>query len=162
MNLVKFPNSVTSLLQKRILDEKTAEYFYQSAANWCRLKGFAGGEKYFNNESAQEKTHYQKLIDYFADWNIQPILPKLNTPDQNFTSLQDILEKAYQMEYDLMVAYQDISTQIFTTHLVTFDFLTFYRNTQNESVIDYATLLNKLALYSAEDVIFFDNEVLGE
>lgn len=161
MNLIKLPNSIVNLLQKRVLDEKTAEYFYQSAANWCRLKGYAGGEKYFNNESSQEKTHYQKLIDYLADWNIQPILPNINEPQQDFTSLQDILERAYQMEYDLMLAYQDISTTIFTSHLVTFDFLTFYRNTQNESVAEYSTLLNKLALYSDEDVIFFDNEVLS-
>lgn len=161
MDLVKLPQSIVSLLSKRLIDEKTAEYFYISAANWCRLMGYEGGEKYFNGEAASEKEHFQKLIDYMADWNVQPILPSIEQPAQDFTDLKDILERAYQMEYSLMLAYQEISATIFTSHLVTFDFLSFYRNIQNESVIEYSTLLNKLALYPESDMVYFDQEVLA-
>lgn len=161
MELVKLPQSVVSLLTARLLDEKTAEYFYISAANWCRFVGFKGGEKYFNAEAASEKEHFQKLIDYMADWNVQPALPTVNEPAQDFTGLKDILERAYQMEYDLMLSYQQDSSIIFTSHLVTFDFLAFYRNTQNDSVKEYSTLLNKLALYPEGDVVYFDQEVLA-
>jgi len=161
MNLIKLPQSVLNLLIQRVLDEKTAEYFYQSASNWCRLKGYSGGEKYFRKEAYQEKKHFKKLTGYITDWGSQVELPAIISPANDFESIQDILERAYQMEYDLMLAYQEISQTIFTSHLVTFDFLGYYRNIQNESVIEYATLLNKLALYAHEDVIFFDNEVLA-
>jgi ferritin len=155
MNLYKLPQSVINLLQKRVLDEKTAEYFYQAAALWCRNKGYDEGYEYFTNESKDEKKHFKKLTGYLADWGANGTLPSINSRDISFNDLNDILEQAYQMEYDLMLAYQDISATIFTSHMVTFDFLVFYRNIQNESVIQYGTLLNKLASYSKEDEVFF-------
>jgi ferritin len=160
MNLYKLPQSVISLLQKRVLDEKTAEYFYQAAAIWCRNKGYDKAYEYFTNEAKDEKKHFKKLINYLADWGTLIVLPSLNSRDSNFTDLQDILEQAYQMEYDLMLAYQDLSATFFTVHMVTFDFLKFYRDIQNKSVIQYSTLLNKLSNYSKEDEVFFVNKEL--
>jgi ferritin len=156
------PQSVASMLIDRLKDEKTAEYFYQSAANWCRIQGYTGGESFFNNEAKDEKKHFKKLTEYLADWGVYPPFPLIDEPERDFLSIKDALQKAYKMEYDLLLYYQEISKNIFQSHLTTFDFLTFYRNVQNDSVKQFASLITILDNYSEEDVIYFDNTVLGK
>ena len=156
------PSKVVALLIQRVLNELTARYFYEAAANWCRRLGYTNSEAFFKSEAGDENTHYNKLLDYLADWNNTPILPDIKVPDVSFTSLQDIFQKAYDMENDLSKLYQNDSAEIFSIHMMTFDFLQFFRNIQNESIIDYSTKLNQIELYLPTDpqLVRFDNEVL--
>ncbi len=156
------PSKVVAFITLRILNELTARYFYEAAANWCRRNGYPNAELFFKKEAGDENNHYTKLIDYLADWNINPTLPDIQLPDVSFTSLEDIFQKAYDMEFDLGKQYQSDSVEIFPLHLISFDFLQFYRNVQNESIIDYSTKLNQIELYLPTDpqLVRFDSEIL--
>jgi ferritin len=156
------PQKTSAGLIGGLFYEKTAEYFYQSLENWGRIQGYPGLEKWAKNEAKNEKKHFKKLTEYLADWGVYPPFPLIDEPERDFLSIKDALQKAYKMEYDLLLYYNETSKDNLISHLNTFDFLTFYRNVQDESVRNLASLITILDNYSEEYVIYFDNTVLGK
>ena len=132
---------VIALLTERLEDEYTAHYFYRNASNWCEEKAYLKAAAFFAKEAANELEHAQKLQKYLVDWNVIPTIPAVNM-QPTFTSLIDIINKAYQLEYNLFLEYNANSAEIFPGDMATFDFLQELRMGQNESVAEYATLLN--------------------
>jgi hypothetical protein len=63
-------------------------------------------------------------------------------PPSPFKSLEDIFDKAYNMEYDLLEAYEKDATDTFSECIGTFNVFTDFVRVQNESVIEYSNLLN--------------------
>jgi ferritin len=141
----KISNDVVVLLQKRLQDEFNAFYHYRAAENFCNNVGFFKAGAYFKAESDDELSHAKKLEQYLVDWNITPALPTIPAPKVSFKGLGEIIEKSYTIEYELYEAYEDNSSKIFKLNeLCTFDFLQFFRTTQNKSVAEYSDMLNVL------------------
>jgi len=139
------PDSIASKLNARIADEYTAHYFYRGATNWCAGVNYKKAAAYFAGEAANELEHAMKLQAYLVDWNCTPILPAVKFTG-NFTSLIDIVNKAYHIEYDLGDKYMKDSSEVFDEHLMTFDFLQEFRTIQRESIAEYSDLLNAAQL----------------
>jgi ferritin len=136
---------VVLMLTERLKDEYTAHYFYRNAANWCADKGYLKATAFFTQEAANELTHAEMLQKYMVDWNVLPVIAPIKLiPD--FTNLIDIVNKAYKLELDLLLAYNNVSTTIFSSDLSTFDFLQTLRTGQVESVAEYSDLLNAAQL----------------
>ena len=150
--------AVVSTLNSRIGDEFTAHYFYNAAHNWCSDKNYKNAAAFFAGETANELEHAQKLQKYLVDWNAKPVLSAV-TMNFDFTSLPDIIEKAYKLELDLFNKYVKDSQAIFGIDLSTFDFLQGYRQIQADSVIEYSDLLAALELIDVNsklDVLHFE------
>jgi len=138
------PQEIVDLLLPRLQDEFTALYFYREATNWCRNAGYMKAADFFKKESDSELEHAKGIEDFITDWNVQPDLPSIETP-VTFTGLIDIINKAYQLEFSLYAEYEDTSVKIFRTgDICVFDFLQKYRKIQNDSVVEYSDILNKL------------------
>ncbi|HMS90787.1 MAG TPA: ferritin-like domain-containing protein [Candidatus Absconditabacterales bacterium] len=153
------PNTVT-LLNQRLQDEYTAYYFYMNAANWCIDKGYKKAAAFFNFEAASELEHAKLLQSFMISWNVIPFIPPVKLIPA-FTNLIDIINKAYEMEYNLLIAYNNDSLEIFTVDLVTFDFLQQFRQFQNKSVVEYSDLLNAAQLIDVSsklEVLYFENK----
>ena len=160
----KLNDVVASALNARIGDEFTAHYFYNAAHNWCMDKNYKTAAAFFAGETASELEHAQKLQKYVIDWNSNVVIP---TVDMNFefTSLPDIIEKAYRLELDLFNKYMKDSQAIFAIDLATFDFLQGFRQIQTDSVIEYSDLLAALELIDVNsklDILHFEELYLGE
>ena len=158
VNPMTLSDVVVNTLNARIGDEYTAHYFYNAAHNWCSDKNYKNATAFFAGETASELEHAQKLQQYLVDWNCIPTLPKVE-PNFKFTSLADIVEKAYQLELDLFNKYLKDSQSIFAIDLATFDFLQGYREIQTNSVIEYSDLLAALELINVNnklDVLHFE------
>lgn len=156
-------NDSVKLLTERLGDEYTAHYFYNAAANWCAGVGYQKAAKFFAAESMSELGHAQKLQKYMVDWNITPVIPTVET-HKDFATLVDIIEGAYEIEYDLFTKYVTNSQALFTSDLATFDFLKEFRDIQTESVAEYSDLLNALELIDVNsrlDVIHFEDYYFG-
>ena len=160
--VVLFGESV-KLLTQRIGDEYTAHYFYNSAANWCAGAGYQKAAAFFTTETANELAHAQKLQKYLVDWNVLPVIPKVET-HVDFGNLPEIIERAYELELDLYKKYIADSQVLFTSDLATFDFLQEFRGIQTESVAEYSDLLNALQLIDIDkrlDLLHFEELYLG-
>ena len=151
------------MLTERLGDEYSAHYFYNSAANWCAGVGYQKAAKFFAAESMSELEHAQKLQKYLVDWNVTPVIPKVETHN-DFATLVDIIEGAYKIEYELYQEYLADSKALFTSDLATFDFLKEFRDIQTTSVAEYSDLLNALELIDVNsrlDVIHFEDYYFG-
>jgi len=139
-----------SILTDRIKDEYAAHYYYRAAANWCRNKNYKKAALYFESEANSELEHAKGLQEYMDDFNVMPQIPETET-EHDFENLVEIINGSYQMELNLMKAYNQSSSQLFTSDLTTFDFLKEYRETQKQAVIEYSDLLNALILVDYND-----------
>lgn len=152
-----------AILNESMCAEQRARYFYEAAANWCRNKGYAGGEKFFTAEAASEGGHYSIISNFLADWNVLPLYEAVTEP-VDFDSLDEIISLAYELELSLYHKYNGNSLAIFTEDQTTYDFLQQFRKIQAESVAEYATLLNKLSLIDVSNsfqLMWFDHEILN-
>lgn len=154
----KLNDQTVSQLTDRLKDEYTAHFYYRSAANWCRNMNYKKAAAFFENESNTELEHATGLQEYMDDFNVQPEIPQTET-DFKFSTLVDIINGAYDMELNLLNAYNKSSSELFTSDLTTFDFLQSYRTGQKEAVIEYSDLLNALVLVDHNDkfqVLYFE------
>jgi ferritin len=155
---------VIKMLIERIGDEYTAHYFYRNASNWCKEKAYFKAAAFFAAEADTELTHAKKVQDYLIDWNVMPIIPPVNMIPQ-FSNLIDIINKAYELEYDLFTKYNENSATIFPADMATFDFLQELRIGQRLSVAEYSDLLNAAMLVNVSnnfEVLYFEQTYFPE
>ena len=162
---VKLSTEVVNLLLPRLSDEYKAFYTYRAAANWCQNVGFMLAAKYFEKESADELAHAKGIEEFLTNWNVIPQLPKVDAPELNFKGLVEVIETAYNMEYELYEEYEDTSMKVFKTgDLCTFDFLQKYRSIQTASVAEYSDMINKLEGVTANkfELLVLEETLFGE
>ena len=158
----KLPTDIVKILNERLGDEYTAHYFYRNAANWCKNMNYKNAATFFEAEAISELDHAKGLQDYLVQWNLLPAIPTAPTT-QDFVSLVDIINKAYELEYDLFEKYSANQLDL-TQQPATFNFIQGYVNIQNDSVAEYSDLLNALNLIDVNnrfDVLYFENEYFG-
>lgn len=138
-------SKIVNMLNDAIASEYAAHYFYRYATNWCKGVNYPSAAAFFEKEAAAELEHAEKLQKYLVDWNCDPILPAVKFSGK-FDSLIDVVNKAYAIEFDLGEKYNEISVDIFSMHLPTFDFLQEFREIQTQSIAEYSDLLNAAQL----------------
>jgi len=149
----------------RLNDEFTAYYFYRSASNWCNNVGYKKAGEYFANESADELVHAKNIENFLVDWNVDIILPTINTSQSIFLNLVDVIEKAYNLEYNLYKGYDDTSDKAMQRkEHTTYGFLQFFRDVQLKSVAEYSDMLNLLDGVDIRDkakLLLLDEQLFG-
>ena len=156
-------SGVEEILNERLGDEYTAYYFYRNAANWCKNVNYKKATEFFNSEAEGELGHAQGIQDYLTQWNLIPSIPSAPS-NQSFTSLIDIINKAYNLEYGLFMKYSKDQQSLLGVHPATFNFIQKYVDIQNDSVAEYSDLLNALQLVNIEnklDVLIFEDKYFG-
>lgn len=164
------PNSINQAtidaLLVRLKDEFTAYYFYRSASNWCKNVGFVKASEYFAAESEDELKHAKKIEDFLVDWNVDVKLPYIESPQSSFLNLVDVIEKAYQLEYNLYLGYDFTSEEVMERkEHTTYGFLQFFRDIQLKSVAEYSDMLNLLDGVDIRDkakLLLLDEHLFGE
>jgi ferritin len=144
------------LLNKLGHSELTASHTYLHLSICMKNKGFFGAEKFYMNESNDERTHYLKISDFMNDMGEELKVLGLEPVDTEAESLMDSFEMAYNMEADLLKAYEDAyavvsaKTKIFIQEMI---------DIQVKAVGEYGDLIARLSL--TEEPILIDQE-LGE
>jgi len=152
-------SDVESILNERLGDEYAAYYFYRNAANWCKNANYKKAAVFFNSETEGELEHAQGIQDYLTQWNLMPAIPQVPT-SQKFANLVDIINKAYELEYNLLMKYSDNQKELDLTDPATFNFIQKYVDIQNGEVAEYSDFLNALQLVDVNnrlDVLYFEN-----
>lgn len=143
MKIEQLPSEVVDLLNARLQDEYNAERFYIGASIWCDLNGFEKASDFFVDEYHDERRHAHKLQKHASDWNVKLTLPSV-TIDPEFSSLNDIVEQAYKMEYELHEAYANDIKAIGEEYPACEVFLQKFIKIQDKAVVTYADILKKM------------------
>lgn len=149
-------------LNKSVESELYASNLYKHIANQLQRLGFFGSQKYFLNESAEELTHYQKLVDYTNDMGDVIEIPQIPKITESIKSIKDALKVAYDFELSLMEDYQKFYEEAEDKYsdCITATFIIELLQIQRKSVGDYGDLLARYER-NPTDVFEFD-EYLGE
>lgn len=135
--------------------EKLAAQTYEHLANIARMKGLFGCEKYFLAEAKDENKHFQKLAKFLNDMGVRICMPALEEQDEDIETIDDMFEKAYEMELNLLEYYESIEEELPTRcENIILEMV----QIQVKSVGEYGDLLARLAI-TGDDVIVFDQEI---
>lgn len=154
---------IVDLLNSAITEEYTAHYFYRGASNWCAGVGYTKAAAFYASEAAAELEHAEKLQKYLVDWNATPVLPAVRFSGE-FAHLIDTVNKAYAIEYQLGDKYMTWASQMFATHLMTFNFLQEFVDIQNASIAETSDLLNAAQLIDTSnklDLLHYEERYFG-
>jgi len=98
--------SVVEYLNYRIQQEEYSSRIYMSMTMWLDEKGFKGASALWRKYSDEELTHADIARKYLLSFGVQPVTPRLDSPQQDFPgSLPEIVKLSYKHEIE-------VSTQI--------------------------------------------------
>lgn len=139
--------------------ELYAHNFYRNAANFMQYFGLFGAQSYFLKESADELTHYQKLVDYVNDLGeVIPVPMVEGCEKKSPKSLKEALDYSFEIEQALLDKYVAFYEKADT---VTAQFLLQFIQIQRESVGEFGDLIARYKQGSDDTVILLDQYMNG-
>jgi ferritin len=151
-------SDITTMLNTRLGDEYAAYYFYRNAANYCKNVNYKKAAAFFDGEATAELGHAQGIQDYLTQWNLIPAIPQVPTIVK-FSGLIDIINQAYELEYNLLTKYSDDQKSLADKDPATFNFIQKYVDIQNGEVSEYSDYLNAAVLVDTTnkfEVLYFE------
>jgi ferritin len=85
-------------LNYRVQQEEYSGRIYMSMSMWLDNNGYVNAAKLWRRYSDEEMKHADIARTYLLSMGVQPLTPKLDAPNQNFTGLPEIIEMSYDHE----------------------------------------------------------------
>ena len=92
---------IIQLLHEQIAMEANASNYYLSVASWCKVSGYEGAACFFRSQSAEEREHMLKIIQYLNGLKIHVVIPQTEQPSQKMESLEQVCKTALQNEQNV-------------------------------------------------------------
>jgi ferritin len=157
--------SLLSANMKKGLQEALQTELYQSnlwkdLANQLQKLGYFGSQKYFLEESAEELTHYQIIVDFMNDMGDVANVPAIEAIKDKIETIGDALEIGYETELDVLNMYKELYKQADEEDCAVGIFLQQFVTIQVKAVGHYGDLLAKykVAEYTKE-LLEFDQHI---
>jgi ferritin len=159
---MKISNEIIQLLHEQIAMEANASNYYLSVASWCKVSGYEGAACFFRNQSAEEREHMLKIIQYLNELKIHVVIPQTEQPSQKMESLEQVCKTALQNEQNVTKSIDKIidTAQKEKDHR-TDNFLEWFVKEQIEEEDLFNTIVqkfdiigrDKLALYEIDKIL---------
>lgn len=156
--------SVIKILNYRIEQEEASSRLYEAMSLWLNDNGFMGAAKRWKEDADGEMAHAQWAKDYLLDMGVQPTLPALAKPQQDYVGLPEIIRKSY--DHEIMVTNQcnDLAKEGMKTadHLL-YQLANKFLKEQQEELGKIQTLLDKLSAFGEDKIAMrlLDDELAG-
>lgn len=89
------------LLDYRIEQEEMSSRIYLAMSMFLDNEGYTNSAKLWKKYSDEELIHADKVREYLLSLGIQPGVPALSKPEEDFEDLAEIIEKSYEHEVDI-------------------------------------------------------------
>jgi len=99
---------VVDILNRQIKLEAQSSAGYLAMAAWCDRRGYDNSAQYFFNQSDGEREHQLRFFHYLVDMECEAISPAINQPDEEFSTLRSVFERALDMEATVTDAIHDV------------------------------------------------------
>jgi ferritin len=142
-------------MQDALNDQANYEAFASSAylamAAWCESQGMAGCAFFFFEQSAEETTHYLKMLKYVIEAGGTAEVQTINGPQATFKSILDAFETAMGHEKEVTKRINKLMTQaVGEKDYATQNFLQWYVEEQLEEENLFQGILDKFKLMGKE------------
>jgi ferritin len=96
-------------LNYRVQQEEYSGRIYMSMAMWLENNGYVNAGKLWRRYSDEEMKHADIARTYLLSMGVQPLTPKLDAPNQNFSGLPEIIEMSYDHEITVTKQIKDLA-----------------------------------------------------
>jgi len=100
-------------LNYRVQQEEYSGRIYMSMAMWLENNGYVNAGKLWRRYSDEEMKHADIARTYLLSMGVQPLTPKLDAPNQNFSGLPEIIEMSYDHEITVTKQIKDLASDAF-------------------------------------------------
>lgn len=88
-------------LNYRIQQEEYSSRIYMSMSMWLNNKGYQGAASLWRKYSDEELKHAEWSREYLLSFGIQPVTPRLDQPQQDFSGLPEIIQMSFDHEIEV-------------------------------------------------------------
>lgn len=154
--------SIEKLLNDQIKYEAQASMQYLAMASWSDAQGFGGVSEFFYAQSEEERLHMTKLIKFVNERGGNVIVPSLDQPSMQYSSLQSLFEEFLKSEIFVTekineIIFQCLEKKDYNVH----NFMQWYVTEQLEEEATARKLLDKLNIIGDDKTAhyFFDRDI---
>ena len=154
--------SVIKILNYRIEQEEQSSRLYQAMSLWLNDHGFMGAAKAWKKDSEDEMSHANWAKEYLLDMGIQPTLPALPKPQQEFPGLCEIIKMSFEHEILVTKQCNDLANNALKTgDNLLYQLANKFLQEQQEEIGKLQTLLDKLEAFGEDKIALrlLDNEL---
>jgi ferritin len=159
-----FAKNSIDILTFRIEQEEASSRLYHAMALWLNNRGYTGAAKAWQKDADDEMKHSTWAKDYLLDMGVNPKLPTIIAPAQEFTGLPDIIRQSFAHEVKITQQCNELALYAYTNgnHLL-YQLALKYLQEQQEELGKVQTYMDKLKAFGEDPIAMklFDNE-LGE
>lgn len=154
--------SIENLLNNQIKYEAMASMQYLAMASWADAEGYNGIANFFYMQSEEEREHMLKLVKFVNERGGKVIIPQLEQPTDEFSSLQSLFN--HFLESEMFVTEQIngiIDECLKLKDYNTNNFMQWYVTEQLEEEATARTLLDKLNIIGDDNsgYYLFDRDI---
>ncbi|VAV86283.1 hypothetical protein MNBD_BACTEROID02-2017 [hydrothermal vent metagenome] len=139
--------TIEKLLNDQVKFEANASMQYLAMASWADANGYNGVAEFFYLQSEEERVHMIKLVKFINERSGKVIVPEIDKPQENYTSLNELFETFLKSEMFVTeqinhVIYECLQHKEYNVH----NFMQWYVTEQLEEEAVARTLLDKLTI----------------
>jgi ferritin len=97
-------------LNFRVQQEEYSGRIYLAMSMWLDNNGYVNAAKLWRRYSNEEMAHSDIARKYLLSMGVQPATPVLESPEQTFTGLPEIIEKSYDHEIVVTKQIKELAT----------------------------------------------------
>lgn len=136
---------VEAALNDQIEKEASSSHFYLAMASWAESKGLSGTAKFLYLHSDEERFHMLKLVKFVNERGGTSVIPGLENPPSEFTSLSNVFTLLLEHELSVTDSINELvdvclQEKDYTTH----NFVQWYVSEQLEEEALARTILDKV------------------
>ena len=152
---------IESALNEQIKKEAFAANAYLAMGSWCDVHSLKGAQAFYYEQSAEEREHMMKIINYVNEQGGQAMVSEIKAPQKDFESIEEIVNKSLQQEQDVTKSiYHIVDLCLAEKDHGTFNFLQWFVAEQQEEEALFRALQEKIRMVNNEggQLLILDNE----
>ena len=152
---------IEKILNRQVEREGYSSLLYLSMASWAENSGYPGIAQWLYAQSNEELEHMLKFIHYINDRGGKAVIPGLETPPNEFESVQALFEAVLKHEQFVSQSINEIVTAcIEEQDHTTNNWVQWFVTEQIEEESSVQELLDKLVLVGNHNLYMFDRDIM--
>lgn len=153
---------IEKLLNEQIKNEQSSSQFYLAMASWAENKGLNGTATFLYQHSDEERMHMLKLVKFINERGDVSVIPAVDKPKVNFSSLMDLFVSLLEHEVFVTKCINDIvGACLEERDYITHNFVQWFVSEQMEEEALARKVIDKLKIIGKDNggLYQFDSEM---